>query len=835
MEAQELLEHEPNAPSDAEQLDDVNNIAAIDPVTIPEDPVVIPEAMNNEPMVQSNTAAWALTTLVQEQQLRAPEVVEISDEERADNGTTGVNTDIDDLGGGNGSGQLDDDDFHAPSTNADFAAFAIPAGSFKDMDSKPDQVSTQRPGDGEADVVTCPICMEAWTSIGSHRICSLACGHLFGKSCIKRWLRQAGKKQGKCPQCNCRARVEDLRTLYVPRIAVIDGEGQQIMQQEVGVLRAQNAQLKMQISELMEEIHRSQALLSVLCPEQHDALNAFQWTRCQQLQRTPESLRALHQPIHPRIIPVPSLHQVAQENDRQFPTNIGQADLKNCRKYQSHKLQTQFAQRSSCNYTGESGMRNQASPELRVLQERNIWGQSYALESSRISECAGIREPRQGKRDSTQARPLRTFSSLASIGSRGLKSTFVLQDEVPLQGAKVFDVNAHSQLLLVSHKPADSGASSGLMKMSLMALSEGECIDVPSGTSVIRDIRIAPSGTRAPGRLALVASLGKKLTVFSLESNNVVITYALQSPSWSCAWDPCDPNQVYSGLQNGSLLVFDMRQTGAPIATLKGPSCNPIHTLQHVPEHSRLAEQGESVKETSGLLSASCSSLCFWSDIGSSNLQTDAYRPMCLSQPAEASVCVSLAYNAVIDMAVASFRPKPTQFVDVEARSTSSPSPTLSSPAEVPSQPTDSLGLPEDMGLLPSHISYSRKPKSPFPGEDKDRSTVLDEPSFFWEQQGRMVGHKSQRVMSRSAIVCEWQPDQASGSRTNPETGSLYAFGDEGSNSVWLWDLVSRAKTQSLIPHHSPVLDIRSVHTAGADILGCISERTLQVYRRLPP
>jgi E3 ubiquitin-protein ligase RFWD3 len=63
----------------------------------------------------------------------------------------------------------------------------------------------------------------------------------------------------------------------------------------------------------------------------------------------------------------------------------------------------------------------------------------------------------------------------------------------------------------------------------------------------------------------------------------------------------------------------------------------------------------------------------------------------------------------------------------------------------------------------------------------------------------------------------------------------LYAFGDEGSNSVWLWDLVSRAKTQSLIPHHSPVLDIRSVHTAGADILGCISERTLQVYRRLPP
>ena len=27
----------------------------------------------------------------------------------------------------------------------------------------------------------CPICMERWTSHGSHRIVSLKCGHLFGK------------------------------------------------------------------------------------------------------------------------------------------------------------------------------------------------------------------------------------------------------------------------------------------------------------------------------------------------------------------------------------------------------------------------------------------------------------------------------------------------------------------------------------------------------------------------------------------------------------------------------------------------------------------------------
>lgn len=26
----------------------------------------------------------------------------------------------------------------------------------------------------------CPICLDAWTNSGAHRICSLKCGHLFG-------------------------------------------------------------------------------------------------------------------------------------------------------------------------------------------------------------------------------------------------------------------------------------------------------------------------------------------------------------------------------------------------------------------------------------------------------------------------------------------------------------------------------------------------------------------------------------------------------------------------------------------------------------------------------
>jgi hypothetical protein len=50
------------------------------------------------------------------------------------------------------------------------------------------------------DAANCSICYEAWSSEGAHRVASLKCGHLFGASCIAKWLKQSAK----CPQCNQR-------------------------------------------------------------------------------------------------------------------------------------------------------------------------------------------------------------------------------------------------------------------------------------------------------------------------------------------------------------------------------------------------------------------------------------------------------------------------------------------------------------------------------------------------------------------------------------------------------------------------------------------------------
>ncbi|XP_064635552.1 E3 ubiquitin-protein ligase rfwd3.L-like isoform X2 [Lineus longissimus] len=66
---------------------------------------------------------------------------------------------------------------------------------------------------------SCPICFESWTTSGAHRLVSLKCGHLFGQSCIDKWLRGQGEK---CPHCNRKAKRSDIRVIYAKALKVVD-------------------------------------------------------------------------------------------------------------------------------------------------------------------------------------------------------------------------------------------------------------------------------------------------------------------------------------------------------------------------------------------------------------------------------------------------------------------------------------------------------------------------------------------------------------------------------------------------------------------------------------
>lgn len=68
---------------------------------------------------------------------------------------------------------------------------------------------------------TCMICMEEWTIGSQHRVCCLKCGHLFGRSCIERWIKDKGSS-AKCPSCNKPAKKRDLIDLWCKSITATD-------------------------------------------------------------------------------------------------------------------------------------------------------------------------------------------------------------------------------------------------------------------------------------------------------------------------------------------------------------------------------------------------------------------------------------------------------------------------------------------------------------------------------------------------------------------------------------------------------------------------------------
>ncbi|KAJ6851573.1 E3 ubiquitin-protein ligase RFWD3-like [Iris pallida] len=344
-------------------------------------------------------------------------------------------------------------------------------------------------------------------------------------------------------------------------------------------------------------------------------------------------------------------------------------------------------------------------------------------------------------------------------GSR--RCSLVLQKEFAVDGARVIGIDVSSSILVISGKAPGVGREHVLSKVSLLVPNEIDRIRLPSNTGAIRDMYILSN------QLALVASLGKKLSLFSMSSNNCVLEYDLPGPAWSCSGDLNSPYHIYAGLQNGMLLVFDMRQTARHLECMEGLSRHPVHTI-----HSILDVSG-----TRKVLSASSLGPCVWHVGGSGE------RPFLIPGVENQGVCISLASGSSSDYIVASFRPKVEFSNDgMPSQASSSPSPTVSGP-----------------GRLGSHVLMKR-----VNGASYQRHAVA-------------YGNVSEARMSKSAIVSQ-------------DNSLQFAYGDESSHGVCLWDLPSFQVNNHLKPHPRPILDLKYAHTSGPGFLGCVSEDVCQVF-----
>lgn len=223
---------------------------------------------------------------------------------------------------------------------------------------------------------------------------------------------------------------------------------------------------------------------------------------------------------------------------------------------------------------------------------------------------------------------------------REYANSFLLQKEIQIDGARLFDVDINGESLMIARRLSGMGGQHMLTKISLLPPHEREDIPLPVSMKSIKDLHVSPHD-----RIILLASLGKKLSVLSSENNHTVLTYDLPTVPWSCAWDANNSQYMYAGLQNGMVLQFDRRQTTRPVESMTGLTGNPVHTVHSLTSPTL----GDGIRS---VLSASSVGLCHW-NFGSSDV-----RPCLVPESENQGICISLACGDRNDDIVASFRPK---------------------------------------------------------------------------------------------------------------------------------------------------------------------------------
>ncbi|XP_002316395.2 uncharacterized protein LOC7463458 isoform X2 [Populus trichocarpa] len=366
-----------------------------------------------------------------------------------------------------------------------------------------------------------------------------------------------------------------------------------------------------------------------------------------------------------------------------------------------------------------------------------------------------------------EAQGAQSGCSFGSYSSKQLlHCNFKLQHELAIEGGRLFAMDFSYQNLILTRRIAGMGGMHMLNKINLINPRENEDIQLPPSTKAVKDIQISPCG-----KLTLLASLGKKLSILSMESNNIVVTYNLRVPAWSCSWDLNSPHYVYAGLQNGMLLVFDMRGTLNPLQSMVGPVPGPIHTMHPLAQNPVLGSNSQK------LLTASSLGPCVWN--------TDAgKRPFLVPGFENQGICTSLAYGPLSDDIVASYHPKSKK-----------------SNATVNSQCID----PDS---------------SPFPGSATLCSQLLVKriADSHYRNLGSTSAYLSNGQMARTAII------------NMQNCFPLFAYGDEATRGLRLKELPSFNVTQNLKPHHHPILDVKYAHNQDTGILGSVSEDKLQLF-----
>ncbi|XP_018333029.1 E3 ubiquitin-protein ligase RFWD3-like [Agrilus planipennis] len=116
--------------------------------------------------------------------------------------------------------------------------------------------------------ISCSICLEDWTNVGDHRVCSLKCGHLFGFSCVKRWITESSRS---CPTCKKKCTLREIRHIYATKLIAMDAIEFSKLQtsfdkvsKEKNILEQKLAQSTLKNQKMTEEVEKMKLEISLL-------------------------------------------------------------------------------------------------------------------------------------------------------------------------------------------------------------------------------------------------------------------------------------------------------------------------------------------------------------------------------------------------------------------------------------------------------------------------------------------------------------------------------------------------------------------------------------------
>uniref|UniRef100_A0A8C9RBK1 RING-type E3 ubiquitin transferase n=1 Tax=Scleropages formosus TaxID=113540 RepID=A0A8C9RBK1_SCLFO len=379
---------------------------------------------------------------------------------------------------------------------------------------------------GDGDGESCSICFEPWTTAGGHRLSALRCGHLFGFTCIDRWLRG---QNAKCPQCNKKAKRTDIVLLYARKLRALDNSEQEGMKRSL---------------EQEQSLRRKAELESAQCRLQLQVLT----DECQKLRRQLQELKSL----------------MAQPGCS--PSQASQSSL------------TALSQRPDTG-TGVQG------------------GGHY------------------------------TFAKAVLVSQAG--------------GCRVLSYCDPLSCLLASQPSPQATLVPGCGVKKVSAINLKACQYVPIHAKQIRGLAFSQQADS----LLLSAALDNTIKLTSLLTNTVVQTYNAGRPVWSCCWCLDNNNYVYAGLSNGSVLVYDTRDTSTHVQELSplGSRC-PVASLSYVPRAA------SSSFPCGGLIAGSLEGGCFWEQVDGTT-----YKPHVL--PLETGGCTDIQVEPDSRHCLVTYRP----------------------------------------------------------------------------------------------------------------------------------------------------------------------------------